>query len=597
MTDNHLLLYRLAELMLVHEQHILPVDLLFDDEQIGNFVKSIQIDSPYQQMLLEGVLTESVRDEKLFVSFTVEGYFHFVLGEVINKRTEGLGAEALKRIVEENSLNGAKEGVEQCLIRGVQKDDLTKIVWLIDNMNDNINIIIKPLAFSFVFIDSLTVHMEKDTFPIKKKIEEKLILLLKNSTKNDFFVLDGVLDFLKVLSKNKLIIIFCEMLLNNLELDNNSQKLMIKCLGFVDYKLAERFFEQIEEKNKKVNLDNSTIYLIVKLYINNSKLVEANEFLKNIDVTADISLGFIKSQLKLHFGEFKEGLEFAKELFEHIEIPEQKASFANLIGQGYLKLKDFENALIFHQIAVESALNQFGKYSEDYSIFLNNLSTVYYWKGDYMKSIELMRNVEKIRKNILPENDLKIANIQINLGETLRKIEDYEQALNYQKGALQIVRLKLPYFSIESSAIETNIGLIYENWKNYNKGIYHHFRSLIHKKLILPSNHPSFAESYFEIGKCLIELSRFQDAIRFLLLGYGILPHPNFILNVMQCYEKAKDYKSINDNLCKNIIELQSSDYKTSSAYKGLFEFYEKHLILNNIVNNEEVNAIIKNDL
>ena len=195
MTDNHLLLYRLAELMLVHEQHILPVDLLFDDEQIGDFVKSIQIDSPYQQMLLEGVLTESVRDEKLFVSFTVEGYFHFVLGEVINKRTEGLGAEALKRIVEENSLNGAKEGVEQCLIRGVQKDDLTKIVWLIDNMNDNINIIIKPLAFSFVFIDSLTVHMEKDTFPIKKKIEEKLILLLKNSTKNDFFVLDGVLVF------------------------------------------------------------------------------------------------------------------------------------------------------------------------------------------------------------------------------------------------------------------------------------------------------------------------------------------------------------------------------------------------------------------
>lgn len=65
MTSNHLLLYRLAELMLEHEQHILPVDLLFDDEQIGDFVKSIQIDSLYQQMLLDGVLTESVRDEKL----------------------------------------------------------------------------------------------------------------------------------------------------------------------------------------------------------------------------------------------------------------------------------------------------------------------------------------------------------------------------------------------------------------------------------------------------------------------------------------------------------------------------------------------------
>ena len=88
MTDNHILLYRLAELMLEHEQHVLPVDLLFDDEQIGDFVKSIQIDSPYQQMLVEGVLTETVKEEKLFVSFTVEGYFHYVLGEVIYQKSK-----------------------------------------------------------------------------------------------------------------------------------------------------------------------------------------------------------------------------------------------------------------------------------------------------------------------------------------------------------------------------------------------------------------------------------------------------------------------------------------------------------------------------
>ena len=597
MTSNHSLLFRLAELMLVHEQHILPVDLLFYDEQIGDFVKSIQIDSPYQQMLLEGVLTESVRDEKLYVSFTVEGYFHFVLGEVIFNRTEGLGAEGLKHIVEENKLNGAKEGVEQCLIRDVKKDNLSKIVWLIDNLNDNLNLIIIPLATSFVLIDSLNAQRSQELFNIQKKIEDELILLLKNSTKNDFYVLDGVLDILKFHSKNKLINTVCEILLNLLELNNNSQKLMIKCLDYVEYKLAASFFEQIKKNINKVTLDNLTIYLIIKFLINNSKLVEASEFLKNIDTSADISLGFIKSQLKIHCGDFTEGIEGLKELFEKIEIPEQKASFANLIGQGYLKLKDFENALIFHHIAVISALNQFGKYSENYSIYLNNLSTVYYWKGDYIKSIELMKNVEKIRINILPENDLKIANIQINLGETLRQIEEYDQALKYQKRALQIIRMKLPYFSIESSAIETNIGLIYGNWKNFKKGIYHHFRSLIHKKSILPSNHLSFAESYFEIGNCLIKLNRFKDAIRLLLLGFKILPHPNFILNIMHCYEEIKDFKSMNDELSKYIIDLQTSNYKISSAYKSLLELYEKQLFLNNVGNNEEVNAIINNDL
>ena len=120
MTDNHHLLFRLAELMLQHEEQILPVDMLFDDEQIGEFVKSIQIDSPYQQMLIEGVLTESVQAEKLYVSFTVEGYFHYVLGEVIHNQTDGNGAEALSNIIEENNLNGAKEGVEQCLIRLIE---------------------------------------------------------------------------------------------------------------------------------------------------------------------------------------------------------------------------------------------------------------------------------------------------------------------------------------------------------------------------------------------------------------------------------------------------------------------------------------------
>ena len=173
MTDNHLLLYRLAELMFEHEQHILPVDLLFDDEQIGDFAKSIQIDSPYQQMLLEGVLTESVRDEKLYVSFTVEGYFHFVLGEVIFNRTEGLDAEGLKHIVEENKLNGVKKGVEQCLIRDVEKEDFKRLFRLIDFGGESLDLSIAPLAASFSSVISIIkkreeILLKRARFIIKK---------------------------------------------------------------------------------------------------------------------------------------------------------------------------------------------------------------------------------------------------------------------------------------------------------------------------------------------------------------------------------------------------------------------------------------------
>ena len=102
MTNNHLLIYRLAELMLEKQQHILPLDDLFEDEQIGAFVRSIEIDSPYQQLIFEGVLTETIKEERVMVTFTVEGYFHFVLGEVIENQTEGKPVEALKDLLEKS---------------------------------------------------------------------------------------------------------------------------------------------------------------------------------------------------------------------------------------------------------------------------------------------------------------------------------------------------------------------------------------------------------------------------------------------------------------------------------------------------------------
>jgi hypothetical protein len=185
MTSNHLLIYHLAELMLDHEQHILPVDLLFDDEQIGDYVKSIQIDSPYQQMLFEGVLTESVKDEKLLVSFTVEGYFHHVLGEVIYNRTEGLSADSLKQIVEENKLNGAKEGVEQCLIRDIHKDVLSRLILLIDKGGISLDVCSYPLAHAF----------------LSNSIEKVLDYLLNEVTNNDIEILIRVLNGFNNLQK------------------------------------------------------------------------------------------------------------------------------------------------------------------------------------------------------------------------------------------------------------------------------------------------------------------------------------------------------------------------------------------------------------
>lgn len=153
MTDNHLLLYRLAELMLKQQQYILSVDALFEDEKIGDFVKSIQIDSPYQQMILEGVLTEFVRDEKLWVNFTMEGYFHFVLGEVIYENLGKEGFDYLVNLLEKNRLNGVREGIEQCLFRDINHRNLDNIVRLMVLESEISTLVQYPLAHAFMKMD------------------------------------------------------------------------------------------------------------------------------------------------------------------------------------------------------------------------------------------------------------------------------------------------------------------------------------------------------------------------------------------------------------------------------------------------------------
>jgi len=220
MTSNNKLLYRLVELMIKNEQHFLPVDMLFDDNQIGDFVKSIQIDSPFQQMLLEGVLTESVREEKLYVSFTVEGYFHYVLGEVIFNKTEGGSAEELKQMVEENKLNGLKEGIEQCLIRDVNQDDLSRLIWLIDSGGELLDLCSKPLAHSFLNIKGQINSGDELTQAYIVQIKKVTNELFADPTDNDLEALSNGIDYLEETQKNNVITIIYQQINELIEPDN-----------------------------------------------------------------------------------------------------------------------------------------------------------------------------------------------------------------------------------------------------------------------------------------------------------------------------------------------------------------------------------------
>lgn len=423
MTANHILLHRLADIMLVKEQNFLPVDLLFDDEQIGDFTKSIQIDSPYQQMLLEGVLTESVKDEKLFVSFTVEGYFHYVLGEVIYNRTVGHGSEALKQIVEDNNLNGIKEGVVQCLIRDIYKDDLTRLEWLIDQ--DDCFRGMGNLAIATAFLIQIkNSKKEQDYINDNVNIDKLILTFLENSTENKIKALEESLNILKKLENIKELNYLYERIIDFLEPDNLVKaSFYLVCLNYIPKNKLKIKLKGL--KSIKFKKENSETYLLFlerlgRIYLNNS----VSNFRGAISVfkkSLQISLeNYPNSHRVIAITYNKLGLAFMynKELAEsyemHLNALKVQKDFLNgecsdistsyeCLGILELKKDRFNEALNYFHKTLEIKERIFGNYHSEVSSTLAVMAFLYSKIGDVEKSTRYFQRqvaIESKVKNI-----------------------------------------------------------------------------------------------------------------------------------------------------------------------------------------------------
>jgi tetratricopeptide (TPR) repeat protein len=488
MTGNHLLLYRLAELMLEHEQHILPVDLLFDDEQIGDYVKSIQIDSPYQHMLLDGVLTESVRDEKLYVSFTVEGYFHYVLGEVIYNRTEGLGAEALKQIVEQNKLNGAKEGVEQCLIRDVEKDDLNRLMLLIDHGGLFVEISSLPLAYAFINVKLNS----KSKIDIKQEYQSKVVhiltLLLENPSDNDIDVLGKTVDIIEVAHRNDLLWIL-QGLINDYVIPNSK----VKALLFV------RTIEFLDKKKQSNRLE----YLI-----NESKSIVKNK---------DSELFLLTGQQYKNIADYKNSILYLEEALE-VEKSTSNNQFLkhkiyNSLGTAWRENGDYNKAYYYYNESLKLGLEFFGADHPLTSYSFNNIGVIWSDLGNNEKAIENFEISLEIERRVNGEQHPMTSIRFNNLGVLNNVIGDSKKALDYQFKGLEINQKLFGEHHISTCRSYINIGEIYMDSASFNEAELFYLKGLNGYKITFGDCHPTVAEAQYYLGLLYMKINQLDTSL------------------------------------------------------------------------------------
>ena len=522
MTSNHLLLYRLTELMLEQEQYILPVDLLFDDEQIGDFVKSIQIDSPYQQMLLEGVLTESVRDEKLFVSFTVEGYFHYVLGEVLATKYANASALELHDILTNNQLKGLHEGLERFLVRKVDQEEFELLFWFIDHGHDFIKSTIEPLSHAFLMAN----HHTNNT-----SVSGLAQLLFADSTDNDIKLLSDIIDRLDKMQKRDVLDAFFAEIANFFSPDTPPKAIIyskaIKSLNAadkavkmdqllaLDFDLLEldtvNYYQNIGSEMNALGRYNES----VEVYKKALSILEQLQT-SNVELTAEITnnLGIALQ----HDGKLDESIEKYMQSIElyttqfganHMAI----STIYNNLGLAHQDKGLFDKAMNYYESALNSDIRTYGNQHPNTATTYSNIATLYNKQSNYIESKVFNDKALKIFFTIYGENHELTATLYNNMALVELNLKNYTLALEFYHKALAILESvfgeKHPWYA----ATISNIGGVYQESRDLDNAMKYFVKGLTLKLDVFGEKHPSVGISYNNIAKCYVDQHNIEEAI------------------------------------------------------------------------------------
>ena len=462
MKEKELLLLRLVERMFEKQQTFLLIDELYEDEIIGTYIRNIQIDSPYQQLLFEGVLSQFSQGEELVVSITVENYFHHLLGLILQKDDRYQSSESLIQLIKSNNLKGLKEGVSNLLNLDIELgnfDRITELIDLSDGDETVTGICVTPL------VNALLIH----------GVEKTIEVILENPTENDWkvlFRLGGNLDDLQLhfLRKDFLI----ELMPHNPLQTKNEVWLGLKAITIFDK-------------------DDSLVYL--------SKIDTSVSFIQE-----DPDLLFQLGTLENNFDNYDNALEYfekslsiqLKNLGEnHYEVAK---SYTN-IGQVWLLKRNYDRALEYNEKSLTIRLKTLGDNHASVAASYNNIGLVWRSKGFYNKALEFYEKSLVIYLKTKGGNHSFVATIYTNIGHVWQSKGNHDKALEYYEKSLTIRLKTLGDSHLSVATSYNNIGLVWRSKGNYNKALEFIEKSLVIYLKTIGDNHSFVVTSYNNLGQ------------------------------------------------------------------------------------------------
>lgn len=256
----------------------------------------------------------------------------------------------------------------------------------------------------------------------------------------------------------------------------------------------------------------------------------------------------------------------------------------------YYSLAKFEKALDIQNRMLELREKLFGKEVNEYAKGLNYKAVIYNELGMYTQALELHNKVINIRE----EKD-ELLNYLIssysNISMVYKNLKNNKKAIEVAEKALELIEEKKIEFLLLST-IYNNLSVIYQDLKEYKIALEYVKKSIKIRENELDLNHIGLAKVYNNISTIFLDIKNFKDALQFakksLIIREETLDekHPYLALsysNIAYIYRDLKECKKAKEYMekAKNIFYLYKYKNRETIEANRFIKKIEQNLKLN----------------
>lgn len=356
--------------------------------------------------------------------------------------------------------------------------------------------------FVFLFIYIQTTAQNYDSTYVESKIKNTLILKSRGEYKKAFQVISKLQDELKA-TKNIFLKGRAVFTKGRIEIDLGAYDDAISSA-----KKAIKYFtekKRITDKASAINLVGVAYYFKGNL---DSTLVYYNRSfkLKKLNNSGDEQLAITAYNIAIVYedlGKFDEAIQLYKEAATYLSKTSKNSFLADIylgISNTYKLKRDFDNANIYGEKALESAIEIYGDDNPNTTFFYVSHASSLKRKGDLKSAKMFLTKAKNIREKSYGENHFWTAETFLNLGEIAMLQKDYLNAEEKLKKAIEISKYS------KNNLYGTNAKLylaqlFFTAKRNTEKAINLTLESLKEFKAVYGENHQDVAECYLLLAK------------------------------------------------------------------------------------------------